>query len=184
VRRHGKMKSWQLIFSALLLVGCAPVISKELRGQVAKELTFQEVRKDPEAYVGKIILWSGVIVKSINLKEGTLIEVLQKPADRRGRPRDVDESEGRFLALYSGYLDVAIYSQGKEVTIAGEIKGKKVLPLGEIEYSYPLVSIKEIHLWRPVREERVYPYLYWRYPWWWYYPYWDWHLWVGGTIYF
>jgi len=170
VKRHerqGKVKFWPSVFCILLLVGCAPVISRELRGQVAKELTFHEVSKDPEAYAGKIVLWSGVILKSANLKEGTLIEVLQKPADRRGRPLDVDESAGRFLALYSGYLDVAIYSQEKEVTIAGEIKGKRVLPLGEIEYTYPLISIKEIYLWRPVREERIYPCFYW----WWYYPY-------------
>jgi outer membrane lipoprotein len=151
-----------------LMSGCAPVISKELRDQVAPEITFREVHEDPDAYKGKLVLWGGVIIGAKNLKEGTLIEVLQRPTDRRGRPKDVDESDGRFLALYDGYLDVAIYAQGRGVTVAGEIKGKTVQTLDEIEYKYPLIAIKEIHL---VKEERYHPYAYW-YPYWWYPPWW------------
>jgi len=152
--------------------GCARVISKGLRAQVDKETHLKEVIQDPEAYQGKIVLWAGVIIGAKNRKEGTLIEVLQKPADMEGRPKNVDHSDGRFLALYDGYLDVAIYAQGREVTVAGEIKGKRVLPLDEIEYTYPFISVKEIHLWPLKSKERVYPYPYWHYPWSWYYPYW------------
>ncbi len=156
-----------------LMSGCAPVISKELRDQVAREITFREVREDPDAYKGKLVLWGGVIIGAKNVKEGTLIEVLQRPTDRSGRPKDVDESDGRFMALYDGYLDVAIYAQGRGVTVAGEVQGKRVQPLGEIEYQYPLIAIKEIDL---VKEERPSPYPYWWYapywyPPWWYYPY-------------
>ncbi len=162
----------RIVLSVFLLVsGCAPVISKELRTQVAREITFREVYEDPDLHKGKLVLWGGVIIGAKNLKEGTLIEVLQKPADRRGRPRDVDQSDGRFMALYEGFLDAAIYSEGREVTVAGEVKGKRVLPLGEIEYAYPLISIKEIYLWPPKTKERFYLYPYWDYPWW-YDPYW------------
>ena len=152
--------------------GCASIISKQLRKQVAKELTLQVVLKDPDAYRGKTVLWSGVIISSVNLKEGTMIEVLQKPADMQGKPKDVDASEGRFLALYTGYLDVAIYNGGRKVTVAGEVQGKKIQRLGEIDYTYPLISAKEIHLWPVEKKDRVYyPCPYWHYPWW-YGPYW------------
>lgn len=154
------------------LIGCAPVIYKQLREQVAKELTLGLVLKDPDAYKSKTVLWSGVIINSVNLKEGTMIEVLQKPADAQGKPKDVDESEGRFLALKIGYLDVAIYSQGRKVTIVGEIQGKKVQSLSEIEYTYPLIQAKDIHLWPMEKKDSVYyPYPYRHYPWW-YGPYW------------
>lgn len=153
---------------ALFVSGCGPVISKELRTQITTDITFRQVCENPDAYKGALVLWGGVIVGAKNVEEGTLIEVLQKPTDRRGRPKDVDESGGRFLALYDGYLDVAIYAQGRGVTVAGVIKGKRVQPLGDIEYQYPLIAIKEIHL---VKEERYYPYPYWWYPPWWYYPY-------------
>lgn len=172
---YKKVKEIRYITLALFLFvsGCAPVISKELRSQVARDLTFKEIFNNPEAYKGKVVLLGGVIIGVKNLKEGTLIEVLHKPTDIQGRPKDVDESLGRFLALYDGYLDVAIYAQGREVTLAGEIKGKRVLPLDEIEYTYPVISVKEIHLWPPKRKERYYySYPYWHYPWWWYYPYW------------
>lgn len=152
---------------------CAPVISKDLRSQVARKITFREVLKNPDVYKGKVVIWSGVIIGSMNKKEGTLIEILQNPADMEGRPKDVNESDGRFMALYDGYLDTAIYSRGREVTTCGEVQGKKVLPLGEINYTYPLISVKEIHLWRPERKDRFYyPYPCWHYPWWWYHPYW------------
>ncbi|RLB74868.1 MAG: hypothetical protein DRH24_20560 [Deltaproteobacteria bacterium] len=67
-----------------------------------------------------------------------------------------------------------MYSRGREAAIAGEIKGKRVLPLDEIKYTYPLISIKEIHLFKPQKEERfhAYPYPHWYYSPWYYYPYW------------
>ena len=45
-----------------------------------------------------------MIIAAKNQKEGTLIEVLRTPTDMQGRPKDIDRSEGRFLALYDGYL--------------------------------------------------------------------------------
>lgn len=154
------------------ITGCGPVISKEIRDEVSEELTLSIVAKNPEAYMGKIVLWSGVIISTVNMREGTMIEVLQKPADSRGKPKDVDYSEGRFLVFDLRYLDTAIYTQGKNLTVAGEIKGKKIQPLGEIEYTYPLIASKELYLWPEEQEERYYyyPYPYWGPPWW-YYPY-------------
>lgn len=171
-----KIHSAKLVtFFILVIAGCAPVISKDIRDQVARDLSFKEVLQDPEAYKGKMVLWGGVIIKAENQKEGTLIEVLQKPTDREGRPKDVDLSDGRFLALYDGFLDAAIYAREREVTIAGEIKEKRVLPLGDIQYSYPLILVRQLHLWPAERKEQLYPYPYPRpygpYPWWWYHPY-------------
>jgi outer membrane lipoprotein len=161
-----------VLLLASLSTGCAPVISKQLRDRVDTSLRVAQVRKDPEAYRGKWVMWGGVIVGAKNTKGGTVIEVLNTSINAEGRPKDLDRSEGRFLAQYDGYLDVAVYTEGREITIAGVIHGKRVLPLGEIQYTYPLVLVKEIHLWRRKSDEKVYPYPYWHYPWWWYHPYW------------
>jgi len=160
-----------LIF-ILFIVGCAPVISKPLRDQVDKNLTFREVFKDPEAHKGTMVIWAGVIIEAKNTKEGTLIEILHKPADFLGAPEEVDKSEGRFLVLYHSYLDVAVYGKGREVTVGGEVEGKRIMPLGEIEYTYPLVLAKEIYLWPDMSKERLAPYPYPMYPWGWYDPFW------------
>lgn len=158
----------------LLPAGCASVISKGLRSQVEMEADFGKVFQDPDAYQGRVVLWAGVIIASQNRKEGTLIEILETPTDLEGRPKNIEQSTGRFLALYNGYLDPVIYSQGREVTVAGQVKGESVLPIGEIEYSYPLILVKEIHLWPIKSKERPSPPCpCWHYyPWWRYYPYW------------
>lgn len=144
----------------LLMVGCAPVISKQVREQVRPDLTFKEVLNDPERYKGQMILLSGVILESQNTPEGTLLQVLQHPAGFRGKPKDTDESEGRFLALDSRYLDMYVYAKGRAVTIAGEVQGKRTLPLDKTEYTYPLIYVKELYLW-PVEERYDSPYPSW-----------------------
>lgn len=155
----------------LFMAGCVPVISKQIRNQVRPDITFTEVHKDPERYKGEMVILSGIIVETENTKEGTLLKVLQCPAGFRGKPGNVDETGGRFLALDSRYLDADVFTKGRSVTIAGEIQGKRILPLGEIEYTYPLISVKEIYLW-PV--EKRYPDRHYYYDYWWWrnrYPY-------------
>ena len=80
------------------------------------------------------------------IKEGTLFEILQSPAGFRGEGKDTDKSEGRFLVHNDSYLDLNIYTKGRSVTVAGQIRGKKVLPLGETEYTYPLIPQRNISL--------------------------------------
>ena len=158
----------------LLLSGCVYVISKEVRREVTRDLNLREVMKEPDAYKGKVVLWGGVIIESRNLKQGTRVVVLQKDLSKWGRPKESDESQGRFIVLYPGYLDTAICRRDREITVAGEIIGQEVLPVDEIEYTYPVLSPREIHLWREVRMAR---YPYYPYPWWWDYPYWPYRRW-------
>jgi outer membrane lipoprotein len=127
--------------------GCAP-ISKELRAEADQTLTFQQVFENPEAYKGKMVIWGGEIIRTLNQKDKTtLIEVLQKPLGWRGEPKRTDASGGRFLVLVEAFLDPHTYGKGRAITVAGEILGEKIRPLGEIEYRYPLLVSKQIHLW-------------------------------------
>ena len=157
-----------LIFGVLLFIlvqGCFP-ISKQLRAQADKTLAFQQVFQSPDAYKGKIVIWGGEVVETINQKDGTtLIIVLQRPLDWTEEP-EFRRSEGRFTILVEGYVDPYVFRRGKRITVAGEILGKKVMRLGELEYPYPLLLSKQIYLWG---EYYYYPYP-WYYPYW--YPYW------------
>lgn len=171
------MRSWNKLFHSILVLifissGCARAISKELRIQMKDEINIKQAIKNPDTYHGKMVIWGGIIVKAENLKKGTLLEIVQKPVTLEKRPRPVDQSDGRFLALYEGYLDVAIYSEGREVTVAGRLKELKEKLLGEIEYTYPVVSAEEVHLWPPrqKKEYYIYPQPYWHYPWYHHYP--------------
>ncbi|GLI34740.1 Slp family lipoprotein [Desulforhabdus amnigena] len=167
-RLGGYRRSAGVFLALVILLGCAPAISPQLRKEAAVDIPFGEVLRDPERYVGKTFIWGGTILDARNTPEGTMLKVLQKPMDFQSRPRDVDRSEGRFLALDKRYLDPAIYAEGRTVTVAGELVGKRVLPLGDIDYAYPLLAVKEINLWpkEPPTPYYYYPY----YP----YPYWGW----------
>ncbi len=163
----------KIIYIALLaLLGCAPVISKQVREQVNQSITLEEVCKNPERYRGEVIIVSGDIIETENTKEGTFIKVLQHPPDFRGKPKNTDASVGRFLAFAGYYLDPFIYAKGRNVTIAGEVQGKQTLPLDEIEYSYPLIHIKEIYLWPIVRTYYFPRRYYYNNYWWWRSRYW------------
>jgi outer membrane lipoprotein len=138
-----------LALAVILSAGCAPPFAKTLLDRIDKSLTFSELNKAPESHAGKLLMVGGLIVETKNLKDGTQIEVLQKPLDGEGRPALTDETGGRFLIATSQFLDTAVYHRGRSVTIIGEVTGSKMQPLGEIEYRYPVLTAKELHLWAP-----------------------------------
>jgi len=128
-------------------------------------LTFQQVFQNPEAYKSKIAIWGGEIIETINQKDGTtLIVVLQRPLDWMEEPK-FNRSEGRFVILVEGYIDPYVFRRGRRITVAGEILGRKVMRLGELEYPSPLLRSKQIYLWG---DYYYYPYPYPYYPWWYY----------------
>ncbi len=164
---------WGLLFWILLLSGCAHVISKDLRAQSDASLSLSQVLKDPNAFKGKMVIWGGEIIETVNQKDATTqIEVFQKPLGWRGEPRAIASSEGRFLILVHQFLDPYLYRIGRKITVVGEILGEKVKPLGEMEYRYPLLSSRQIHLWP---EYVYYPYDDYYDPWR-YYPRWYWRV--------
>jgi outer membrane lipoprotein len=134
------------------------VISKDLRNKVDPSLTFGEVIQNPIAYKGKTVVWGGEIVQTLNQKNGTAeIEVFQIPlASRTDAPKAAKDSEGRFLILADKYLDPNLYQKEKRITVAGEILGEQIKPLGDMDYRYPIISSKQIHLWK---EPNYRPYL-------------------------
>ena len=174
---RNKLHILWLILPILLLPGCAHVISKDIRNQSDLFLTLKQVRGNPNAYSGKSVVWGGEIIQVISQEDGTTeIEVFQEPLDFRGEPKETVASEGRFLVLYSKFLDPYIYWEGRRITVAGELQGEKIEPLGQMYYRYPLVRSKQIHLWP---DDYSYPY-YSYYPWWYYDPWWEYPYWWWG----
>jgi outer membrane lipoprotein len=161
-----------VILPLLLLIfsfGCASrVVPPELAGKVNRSLSFEQLLRNPDRYKGEMVVYGGVILSSVNRSEGTVIEILQKPLSRTDEPEDVDQSYGRFLAVYDGYLETTVYSKDRRVTVLGVVAGREKRPIGEITYVYPKIMIKKIHLW-PVMQENAYP-PYWYDPF--FYPSW------------
>jgi outer membrane lipoprotein len=153
-----------------LAAGCAYPISQSLRDEAQANLTFAMVFKDPAAYVGSIVIWGGTIIRTTALAKSSEITVLELPLDRWGRPEGAGLSEGRFIARGSGFLDPAVYRPGQEVTLGGEVVGAEVRPVGQMQYTYPVVMIRELRLWRQEPTYAYPPPAYWG---WYPYPFWS-----------
>jgi outer membrane lipoprotein len=182
VKRVDQFQLFLLLSLFILLSGCAP-ISKELRSKADLALFFSDVFQNPEAYRGKIVIWGGEIIETVNQKDGTtLIGVLQRPLDWMEVPKERKSSGGRFLILVEKYLDPYIFRRGRKITVAGEILGEKRRLIGEMEYRYPLILSKQIYLWRESYYAYLppyYPHYPWRHygPWWYYDPWWGYPYW-------
>jgi outer membrane lipoprotein len=144
------------LFVFFITAGCAPPFSKETLDKVNRNVSFQELKKEPEQFKGTWVMLGGMIVGSKNAKEGTLIEILQRPLDTDGRPLQTDSTEGRFLIQSDTFLDPAVYHEGRLITVVAEVIGRKELPLDDIMYTYPLLSVKDLHLWEPSQGPRFF----------------------------
>lgn len=139
-------KSYMLMVLLLLLAGCSP-FSKSAMQQVDERLVFAAVQSNPDNFIGKKILWGGVIISTTNTSEESVVNIRQTDLDLSTRPKDLDRSQGRFLIRYRGFLDPIIYAEGREITVVGEITGKQDMVLGETRYIYPVIRSEELHLW-------------------------------------
>lgn len=155
----------------ILIASCAP-FSKEVMQEVKKDLAFSEVAKTPDAFKGESVVWGGVIVETVARAEDTLVIVRQTDLDFQKQPINLDTSAGRFIIRYQGFLDPAIYTKDREVTVVGKIAGKEERPIGDFRYAHPMIDAVDLRLW----EKRVqYPAYYYD-PWYWGpYPYHPWY---------
>lgn len=159
-----------LAVSAGMMAGCASFpISKELRTRVDKKLTFKKVLADPDAYKGSTVIWGGEIVQVMGLVQGAELIILDSPLDRGERPIGTQYSTGRFIATTDSFIDPAIYKENGWVTIGGVVTGKETRLLSKSQYRYPVIDIKEIHVWNTDSAYYYAPEVgyYWSYPWGW-----------------
>ncbi len=146
------MKIVLVVSISLFIQGCTYAISPTMVDQADRTLTFRQLQADPDTFKGKIIILGGIIAQTNSAKQGTMLEIVEKPLDYWGKPKRTDETGGRFLVIHSGYLDPLIFAPDREITVAAEIEGTRSKALGEIEYSYPVVVSKELKLWPRERQ--------------------------------
>lgn len=171
MKKQGYLLVTVLIAIALLATGCAAPISEGMLKEADQSVTLDRVRADPKAYMGRLVVWTGVILSTLPREKGTVVEVLESPADYQKRPKNTDASRGRFLITTNRFLDPAVFCQGRDITVAGRITGTESALIGDYTYTYPVLAIEEYHLWAHEVESPYPPYP--RYPfydpWWWYY---------------
>ncbi|MFO7802608.1 MAG: Slp/YeaY family lipoprotein [Desulfovermiculus sp.] len=135
-----------LMLMVVFTAGCA-VVSKDLRHKADPSLTFGQVSDQPVHYAGEIVIWGGYIIENQAGRDRTQLIILQTPLSARQQPQSKDTSAGRFIAVADEYLDPEIYSKNRGVTIAGEVADYTQTVQEDSYGPYPVVHIKEVHLW-------------------------------------
>lgn len=131
-----------------ILGGCAHVMSESGLALADRSITYADIKSNPEALAGKNVLVGGIIAETRSSGDVLQLEVAQLELFSNGVPDEASASAGRFLVVSGELLDPLFYRPGMFVTVIGEIKGQKVQKLAGVDYRYPLISAKEIRLFR------------------------------------
>lgn len=165
--------------ASLILFSCAPVLNRQIMKEGERNVSLDEIRSNPDPYLGKLFILGGIIVETRFTQQGSQIEVLSVPVDSYGYLKEAERTMGRFLVIYpreKGLLDPVVYKKGRTVTLAGSFLGDRKGKLDDMEYTYPVFEIRQIYLWEEPQDYRLYPYPYYPYNFYpgpyWYNPYW------------
>jgi outer membrane lipoprotein len=141
------------VFCCLIIFsGCSGyrVIPDHLKEHINHQLHFGEVRDNPEAHTGEVMVVGGEVLSVERRQDMTRIEVLQLPLTHNFFPADRrSATQGRFVALSKGTnpLDPAVLENGIAISIVGEILGKETIPIGQDEKEVPVYGIKDLTIW-------------------------------------
>jgi outer membrane lipoprotein len=136
-----------VIFLTFIVMGCTVGISQQARSKVTYSGSFSALQKTPDVYKGEVVMLGGRIIEAKASSPLSELTVLQLAIGTSDRPKNSDKSEGRFIVQSKQLLDPAIYEKDMLVTVVGTVKGSKVLPIGDLKYTYPIVEPIEIKLW-------------------------------------
>jgi len=145
--------------------GCASKPPQAISKIPADNPPLASVRLDIDRYMGAEVRWGGEISKVENKADHTWIEVVRRKLWEDGKPKAGGESDGRFIASFSGFVDPVVYDVGQLLTVVGTIEAKTKQPIGEYDYVFPIVAVEGSYLWKVTNVVRYpnYP------PPWWYY---------------
>ena len=132
------------IILSLLLAGCA---GTECRAPAGVSTLSPSSVSAVSTHEGELVRWGGILIEARNLKTSTELEVIGYPLDECGRPRTDSAQVGRFIIVRPGFLEIADYRTGSQVSATGRIAGIRDGRIGAAEYSYPLLETHKGQLW-------------------------------------
>ena len=126
----------------VLFTGSCSVISQQMRTESEPAVPFKRLAQEKDRYLGKTVILGGYILKTKNLADKTIIEVIQAPLNYWDEPKSKDLSQGRFIVSHKGYLEPEVYSKDRKVTVPGNLVG---CTSGKVETCG--IDSREIYIW-------------------------------------
>jgi outer membrane lipoprotein len=139
----------------LIAAGCASKPSS-ISLALVDDVSLAQARADGDAYLGSTVRWGGVVTEVENKADETWVFLVGRKLRDDEKPVTDGHSDGRFIANFSGFVDPEVYKPGRPLTVVGIIEGSTVRSIGEYDYRFPLVEVRDSHLWPDPSRTRVY----------------------------
>ena len=166
------MKSTVLLLLLAVCAGCASKPSSISLVEV-DDVSLAQARADTETYLGSTVRWGGVVTEVENKVDETWIFLVGRALKDNEKPISDGHSDGRFVASFSGFVDPLVYKPGRPLTVVGSIDSNTIRAIGDYDYSFPVVTVRDSHLWADPEKTHVYypPPPIWYYDMHYYHPY-------------
>ena len=163
---------------ALLLLAACSVMSQTVEKEALPEIPFPELIAHADKHLNQTVILGGFVLEVSNASDHSRMVVVQAPLGINREPHSKDQSQGRFILEYPGFLDPEVYAKDRKITAAGPLLGSSATDARPEPFPYVRLRVTEIHLWPEEKPIPYDPYYYWD-PWWgapypYYYPYWGW----------
>lgn len=135
-----------LLLACLLLTACSG-LPERVKNVPVTDVSYSQASRNLNKYDGASVRWGGVIVEVKNEQNFTLLQVLSYPLNYYGNPDLGEPSEGRFVIKSPKFLDPAIYEEGRQITVAGTIKGDIEQVVDDKSLLMPLILSEAVYLW-------------------------------------
>lgn len=147
----------QVLMLVITLLPACSTAPKNLRSAPELSPLVSDVQMAPEPHQGEVVRWGGSIV-SVNHANGeTVVQIVSRPLSSNSRPTGIDQTDGRFLAIFEGFLETEIYQEKRLLTVLGRLDGVNIQKIGNLDYAFPVLRVQEHHLWQK-ESLPVYPY--------------------------
>lgn len=136
--------------AGLLLTGCAsgPGFSGDhINTTLQPRHVSQNTLQGEAADTRETVLWGGRVIQTSPGQDTTTLEVVAFPLQRDQRPNERQDSIGRFLVRYAGYLEPEDYREDRLITVTGPIDEVREGVVGDAPYRYPVVRADQLYLW-------------------------------------
>ncbi len=143
-----------IVTMVLLGGGChrTQIIPERLEGKVDRDLRYADIKDNPQAYQGKLMLAGGQVLSALRKQDGTHIEVLQIPLSENLIPDGHESaSKGRFVVIDYGsgqVTDPAIFDKGNtRITVVGKVLGSATVTIDDVQLQVPQLALKHVTVW-------------------------------------
>jgi outer membrane lipoprotein len=167
------MKYLLVLGFLLIFAGCASKPASSISQAVVDDVSLTQARAEGDPFLASTVRWGGVVTEVENKADKTWVFLVQRALGDEHKPITDGDSEGRFIASFTGFIDPLVYKAGRPLTVVGGIEGSIVRAIGEYDYNFPIVAVGDSHLWaEPVKTKVIYaPAPYMGYDYYYYHPY-------------